>query len=125
MLKRVDHIEIVVQDLDAMAGFFQSMGFEVIRRTEHHGGAVELKLPGPDQVIFELHTLEAEENPGINHIAFLVEDSPGTVAALRARGIEIDQEPFYFPATGRTLTNFRDPQGFRVQFTEYVEAPGQ
>ena len=123
MLKRVDHIEIVVQDLEAMAEFFQKMGFEVIRRTEHHGGAVELKLPGPDQVIFELHALEAEENPGINHIAFLVEDSHNTVVALRDKGIEFDKEPFYFPATGRTLTNFRDPQGFRVQFTEYVETP--
>jgi hypothetical protein len=43
------------------------------------------------------------------------------VAALQSKGIEFSQEPYYFPATGRTLTNFRDPQGFRVQFTEYIE----
>jgi catechol 2,3-dioxygenase-like lactoylglutathione lyase family enzyme len=121
MLKRVDHIEIVVKDLAHMSEFFQTLGFQVVRRTEHHGGAVELKLPGPDQVIFELHTLEAEENPGINHIAFLVEDSQATVDALTAKGIEFETGPYHFPATGRTLTNFRDPQGFRVQFTEYVE----
>lgn len=121
MLKRLDHIEIVVRNLEQMSIFFQKMGFEVVRRTDHHGGAIELKLPGPDQVIFELHKMEMEENPGINHIAFLVEDSQATVEALKAEGIEFETEPSYFAPTGRTLTNFRDPQGFRVQFTEYID----
>ena len=118
MLKRVDHIEIVVRDVNEMAEFFSKMGFEEIRRTEHHGGAVEMKLPGPDQVIFEFHTMEMQENPGVNHIAFLVEDSQGTVDELKSQGISFDKEAYLFKTTGRVLSNFRDPQGFRLQLTE-------
>lgn len=118
MLKRVDHIEIVVRDVDEMAEFFRRMGFEEVRRTEHHGGAVEMKLPGPDQVIFEFHQMEMQENPGVNHIAFLVEDSEATVAELKAKGMKFDKGPYLFQTTGRILTNFRDPQGFRLQFAE-------
>lgn len=117
MLKRLDHIEIGVQDLEATVDFYRAMGFEELRRTDHHGLAVEMRLPG-DHVVFEFHTLQMTANPGINHIAFAAEDVPSDIAALKARGVRFDREALPVDETGRTVTNFRDPQGFRLQFTE-------
>lgn len=118
MIRGVHHIEIVCRDVNEMADFFKTMGFEEIRRTDHHGGAVEVKLPGEGQVIFEFHQMDGQENPGINHIALLIDDSEKTVAELKAKGLKVDKGPFMFAQTGRLLTNCRDPQGFRLQFTE-------
>ncbi|CAG0955394.1 partial methylmalonyl-CoA/ethylmalonyl-CoA epimerase, partial [Anaerolineae bacterium] len=90
MITRVDHIEMVVPDIDIVAEFFKKLGFEEVRRTAHHGSAVEMRLPGQDQVLFEFHTGHATEVPGINHIAFKVEDCQATVAELKAKGIKFD-----------------------------------
>ena len=70
MLTAIDHIEIIVRDLDAYVEYLQKMGFELITRTSHHGDSAELKLPGEGQTIFELHQVGGEEVIGINHIAF-------------------------------------------------------
>ena len=51
MVKNVDHIELIVRDLDEFVVFFQKLGFKLLTRTAHHGGSAELQLPGPNQVI--------------------------------------------------------------------------
>ncbi len=118
MLQRVDHIAITVSDVNQMAAFFKQLGFEEIRRTDHHGGAVEVKLPGERQVVLEFTTLRATENPGVNHVAFLVDDCEKSVAALQAKGVKFDSVAHMVPETGRVIASFRDPQGFRLQLTE-------
>ncbi len=118
MLQKVDHIAITVPNVNQMAEFFKQLGFEEIRRTDHHGGAVEVKLPGEHQVILEFTTLRATENPGVNHVAFLVDDCEKTVTALQAKGIEFDSVAHKVPETGRVIASFRDPLGFRLQLTE-------
>jgi glyoxylase I family protein len=119
MLKRVDHIEFGVQDLEGTVDFYKSMGFEEVRRTDHHDLSVELKLPG-DHVVFEFHKLAMTANPGINHIAFAADDAPSDIAALKARGVTFDREALPVGETGRRVTNFRDPQGLRLQFAEQL-----
>ena len=42
----IDHIELIVRDVDEFVEFYQKLGFEVLMRTSHHGGSAELKLPG-------------------------------------------------------------------------------
>jgi glyoxylase I family protein len=118
MLKRVDHIAVTVPNVNAMAAFFKRMGFEEIRRTDHHGGAVEVKLPGEGQVVFEFTTLRGTENPGVNHVAFQVDDCERAVAELQANGIAFDSVAHTVPETGRVIASFRDPLGFRLQVTE-------
>ena len=115
-LRRLDHIEYIVRDVDEMMGFFQMLGFELIRRTEHHGGSAEVKLPGDDQPIIEIHGVEGDENPGINHIAFATDDIDAVADVLKAKGLE-HRGPFFFEPTGRMLLNFRDTDGFRFQVT--------
>ena len=118
MLERVDHIAITVQDVNQLAGFFKRLGFEEVRRTDHHGGAIEVKLPGEHQVILEFTTLRANENPGVNHIAFRVDDCAKAVAEIQAQGVKFDSGSHKVPESGRTIASFRDPLGFRLQLTE-------
>lgn len=124
LLKRIDHIEYIVKDVDEFVEFLQMFGFEVVRRTEHHHGSAELKLPGENQQLIEIHRVEGDENPGINHIAFAAEDIDAVADLLKKKGIK-HRGPRFFEPTGRMLLNFRDPDGFRFQVTsaEKVEPP--
>ena len=58
MLQGIDHIEIIVRDVEESIAFFQKMGFQLLTRTSHHGQSAELQLPGPNQTIFEIHQVD-------------------------------------------------------------------
>ncbi|HLT18928.1 MAG TPA: VOC family protein [Thermomicrobiales bacterium] len=118
MINRIDHIEIIVRDAEEYIAFLQTLGFEVVTRTSHHGGSAELKLPGENQPIFEIHQVEGEENPGINHIAFAVDDANAAYEALQAAGVTSANPPNYVKSTGRLTVNLRDPDGFRFQLVD-------
>ena len=75
MIKGIDHIELIVRDLDEYVAFFKTLGFEMVRETPHHGGSVEMKPPGDGQPVFEIHQVVGEEVIGVNHIAFRVDDA--------------------------------------------------
>jgi catechol 2,3-dioxygenase-like lactoylglutathione lyase family enzyme len=122
MVLSVDHIELIVTDLDKTIKLFEAMGFKLVTKTPHHGGSAEMQLPGTNQVIFELHTVSGEENPGVNHIAFLTDDIAGDRQKLVNAGVKMS--PLHLvKASGRTLSNFRDPSGFRLQFTDVNRVP--
>ncbi len=74
MITQIDHIEIIVKDVKTYVDYYQKLGFKLLTWTDHHGGSAELQLPGPNQPIFEIHTVLGEENIGINHIAFQADD---------------------------------------------------
>ncbi len=112
----IDHIEIIVHDLEAYVKMFEKLGFNILARTPHHEGSVELQLPGENQPIFEIHQVIGEENPGVNHIAFRAEDVNETYNELKNHpGITFSGPPKFVSHTGRTNANFRDPGGWRFQ----------
>jgi glyoxylase I family protein len=118
MLTTIDHIEIIVRDLDAHVDYLRKLGFELITRTSHHGDSAELKLPGDNQPIFELHQVGGEEVIGINHIAFRTDSVDAAYDRLLENGIKIEAPPHDVPSTGRTNINLRDPDGWRVQIVD-------
>ena len=118
MFTHVDHIELVVKDVKAHADLFQKMGFNLLSFTPHHGGSAELQLPGPNQPLFEIHSVGGEENIGVNHIAFGVDDVNEACEELKAAGVQFDREPHLVRASGRTIANFRDPDGWRLQLVD-------
>jgi glyoxylase I family protein len=118
MVNRIDHIEIIVGDAASYIAFMETLGFEVVTRTSHHGGSAELKLPGEDQPIFEIHQVEGEENPGVNHIAFAVDDANAAYEQLTSAGVNSANPPNYVQSTGRLTVNLRDPDGFRIQLVD-------
>ena len=44
MIRGIDHIELIVRDVEEFISFFEKMGFKVIKRTSHHGSSAELQL---------------------------------------------------------------------------------
>ena len=45
MIQGIDHIELIVQDVETFIAFFQKMGCTLLTRTSHHGESAELQLP--------------------------------------------------------------------------------
>lgn len=118
MVRSLDHIELVVGNVDEFVKTFEKLGFKLIGRTPHHGGSAELQLPGPNQPIFEIHKATVEENPEMNHIAFLVDDLEKEYKELAVKGIVFESNPHLIKASGRTIANFRDPNGSRLQLVD-------
>lgn len=124
MIRGIDHIELIVRDLDEYVAFLESLGFARLTETRHHGTSVELTLPGADQPIFEIHQVGGEEVIGVNHIAFRVDDAQAAHATLQRTPIKF-RPPNYVEATGRTTINLRDPDGWRLQLVDARrKAPG-
>lgn len=121
MIGEIDHIEIEASDASEMADFLRNLGFETIRETKHHGHSYELVPPSNDGPIFEIHTVEGEETPGINHIAFAVDDIDSATTDLKDAGVDQVTDPYYVEKTGRTITNFRDPDGRRFQIVSIAD----
>jgi glyoxylase I family protein len=115
VIGEIDHIEIEASDADEMAEFFEKLGYEQHRRTEHHGESYEYVPADGDGPLFEIHTVEGEEVPGINHIAFSVDDIDAVTEQLEAAEVDSIVGPYDVDKTGRTITNFRDPDGRRFQ----------
>ena len=80
MVLGIDHIELIVRDVDEFVEFYEKLGFEVLLRTAHHGGSAELKLPGDNQPVLEIHSATGEESIGINqsHSRWLTPKKPTT-----------------------------------------------
>ena len=118
LFKKIDHIEFVTNDIEKSIKTYKALG-PMIRRTTHHGGSAEFLI---GDTIFEIHQVggggRAEENPGIDHISFLVEGGKAELEKARKeivdKGIECS-EVNLVPATGRYLFNFRNADGYRLQ----------
>ena len=122
-LDGIDHIDIVVSDVAKMAAFFEQVGFTVIRRTEHGGGAVELRFPGSGrQPVLELTSAidgNGKSRPlGLRHLALRAPNITETYRAFSARSLPLRGEPRQIAETGRTLINLTDPEGGTLQFVD-------
>ncbi len=115
MFRGLDHIELIVRDVEATTDFYQRLGFEFVRETDHHERSRELRLPPPSPLVVEMHEPEMEENIGINHVAYRVSNMDAAVEALQAAGAKLEKAPVVAKHTGRKLANFRDAEGWRLQ----------
>ena len=109
---------MVTGDLEKAIKFYSKLG-EMVRRTTHHGDSAEFLI---GDTLFELHQVgaggRAEENPGLDHISFLVEGGKNELEKVRndlvSKGLEVSKVSLV-KATGRYLINFRDSDGYRLQ----------
>jgi len=116
----IDHIDIVVENPLQMADFLVSIGFTLVRKLEHGGTAVELAFPGEgDQPILELTSRDQGNGKvrelGLRHIALRSSDIHKTFEELSSRGYTFDKPPRPIEATGRMVTNLKDPEGRSLQ----------
>ena len=139
---RLDHVSIVVDDLEAAKAFFAELGMELEGEAPIEGPSVD-RVNGLDGVrvdiammrtpdghgrleLTKFHTPTAispePENAlgntlGLRSIMFAVDDVDATVAGLRARGAELVGEVAQFEDSYR-LCYVRGPEGIIVALAE-------
>jgi catechol 2,3-dioxygenase-like lactoylglutathione lyase family enzyme len=143
-IQRMDHVSIVVDDLEAAVAFFIELGMELEGQAPIQGPWVD-RVSGLDGVRVEIammrtadghgrleltkfHTpaavgAEPENAPGntlgLRSIMFTVDDIDATVAGLQARGAKLVGEVVRYQDSYR-LCYVRGPQGIIVALAEQL-----
>ena len=140
---RMDHVGVVVEDLDAAIEFFVELGLKLEGRASGGGPAVD-RIVGLDDVrsdfafvrtpdgngrleLIKFHSPPADGGEpahvntlGLRHLTFAVDDIDAAVDRLRARGHElvgelVNYEDMYW------LCYVRGPEGIIVELAEKID----
>jgi catechol 2,3-dioxygenase-like lactoylglutathione lyase family enzyme len=140
-VERMDHVGVVVDDLEAAVDFFVELGLERIGGGSVEGEWVD-RIVGLEGVrsefafvqtpdghgrleLIQFHTPPAQREErdapantlGIRHLTFAVDDIDDSVARLQARGAELVGEVVRYEDMYR-LCYVRGPAGIIVELTE-------
>lgn len=145
MIQRLDHVNIVVSDLQKAKDFFLKLGFreEISSRLsgerftiitglpEFDAEFVALSLPGSTTNVELIRyfspaggrdpALSRPNQLGYRHIAFAVEDIAAEVARLQAEGVRFQSGIQVWEKTGKKLVYFYGPDGIILEFAEYPQ----
>ena len=131
IMRRIDHIGIAVEDLEAaLAPYVDGLGLVVdhmeevpterVRVAMLPIGDTKLELLEPKDPESAIAKFIERRGPGIHHIALAVEDVTASIESLKAAGVRlIDDKPR--PGAGGTLVAFAHPKGFNGVLVELVE----
>ncbi|HLI31988.1 MAG TPA: methylmalonyl-CoA epimerase [Solirubrobacteraceae bacterium] len=131
MFKRIDHIGIAVEDLEAgIALWSERLGLALAHRERVESQGVEAALldVGENHVelLAPLHEdtpvgkFLARRGPGLHHIAYQVDDIDATLAQLSEEGVTLlDQRPRVGIRGSRVA--FLDPRGLERVLVEVVQ----
>ena len=120
-LRRINHLGVLVDDLEgAIEGFRDLLGLP-LTRTERYGDELDIVfLPCGETDVELIKPLKAEgwnaewverHGPGIQHVAFEVDDIEQALAALAERGVQpMGDAPI--SGAGDTLIAFLDRERF-------------
>lgn len=125
MIRYVDHIAITVKDLDRSVEFYtKKLGFSVLREAE----TPSLKIMFVGNELAQLELFEVKEGPakegpplkddeiGIKHICFHVEDLGKVVEEMKQKGVEFTSE--IRKSGERSHIFFKDPDGIVLQLLQ-------
>jgi catechol 2,3-dioxygenase-like lactoylglutathione lyase family enzyme len=145
MIKHIDHLAIVVTDLERSRKFFEILGFEeTIQSTLDAvflesvtgikgaaGSFVGMKHQTSQLIIELLHFSNPKPLPdpdcgnpgriGFRHLAFSVKDIEHTVARLKEFGVTFLSPIRTWEKTGKRLVYFRGPDGILMELAQYPE----
>lgn len=143
MLKRLDHINIVVTDISEAKEFFLNLGFEegdsstlsgewisaIVGLDGVDASYVSLYLPGSETAIelLEYRHPASHRDPdmgkanqlGFRHLAFAVSDIEATVRKLRQMDVEFLSDIRTYEKTGKRLVYFYGPDGILLELAQY------
>jgi len=144
MVKHVDHITIVVRDMEDAKRFFGLFGFKEDKSVVISGGkfgaymavhdieaehvtlALEDAHPRQEIQLLKYHRPEPIVDPhitnlakiGFNHICFAVDDIESEVATLTANGVKARNEIMEF--NNRKLIYLYGPEGVTVELAQWL-----
>lgn len=143
-IRKLDHVGIIVNDLDAATEFFLDLGLEkqgsmsaqsetvdnIIGLENAHTDVVFVRTPdgaGALELI-KFHSHPDDQGPqnapanrlGLRHIAFAVEDLNGIVAKLRGKGYDLVGKVQDYENVFR-LCYVRGPEGLIVELAEPLQ----
>lgn len=145
MIKRIDHLAIVVTDLERTRRFFEVLGFEeTIQSTLDAqflesvtgikgaaGSFVGMKHQTSQLVIELLHFSNPKPRPdpdcgsanriGFRHLAFSVQNIEQTVSRLKEFGVTFLSPIRTWEKTGKRLVYFHGPDGILMELAEYPD----
>jgi methylmalonyl-CoA/ethylmalonyl-CoA epimerase len=132
-IKRIDHIAIVVDDLDSALGFWRdALGLELhavedipeqastVAFMPAGGSEVELVKPTTDDSGVARYL--QKRGPGIHHICFEVENIDSALAELKAKGVRLINETPLTGKDGKRLA-FIHPESTHGVLVELYEIP--
>ena len=142
-IKRMEHVGIVVENLQAAVEFFSELGLETGGTGQVEGDWVG-RIIGLDDVKAEFAMMRAPEGGaevelvkfhsppmqdgasgapsnalGLRHITFLVDDIDSVVAGLEDRGVELVGELVQYENSYR-LCYVRGPEGIIIELAEEI-----
>ncbi len=117
---RLNHVGIYAKDYDESMRFYtKTMGLhEAFTIRDKEGKPTLSYLQITRDTFLEVAPATAERPAGLSHVGIWPEDLNATVAALRQRGIQVND-----PRTGSTktsITNVTDPNGVRLELVDFL-----
>src|SRR5580704_3344678 len=117
---RLSHVGICAKDYDESMRFYtQTIGLKEAFTIKDAAGKPTLSyLQITKDTFLEIAPATAERPVGLSHVGIWPENLTATVAALRQRGVKVDD-----PRTGATLTsitNVTDPNGIRLELLDFL-----
>jgi methylmalonyl-CoA/ethylmalonyl-CoA epimerase len=109
MLKKIDHIAVVVQDIDkAVKTYTDMFGFKVVERMAGPSneftsvmlacGDIRVELFQPLKEDTSFSKFLAEKGGGLHHVSFVTDDIVKELETLKARGSKLqNEEPIQLP----------------------------
>ncbi len=142
-IQRLEHVGIVVDDVEAATAFFADLGLSLQGEGQVEGGWVD-RVVGLEGIRVDFAMMETPDGHGrlelvrfhsppnqggdehapantrgIRHLAFAVDDIDAAVATLRARGGELIGEMENYKDIYR-LCYIRGPEGIIVELAEQI-----
>jgi lactoylglutathione lyase len=121
---RTLHFGLRVADLEQSIAFYTAVGYEIVGRVPETpiGELVMIKLPGDEFVTIELvHDASRPFEPGggLNHFVIKVESMDASVAALGARGIDVEPPSSPDESDDFWTAFVVDPDGNRIELVQW------
>ena len=133
MIKRINHIAIVVDDIEAALGFWRdALGLEVahVEEVPQQKAAVAFLPVGESNIELVQPTTDtsgmarflAKRGPGLHHLCVEVSNLEQTLARLKARGLRLIDETPRVSSDGKKLA-FIHPESTHGVLLELYELP--